>query len=187
MRWTRFRHPHVAELPAVVAALRTRLPGADGPVGLLGWSAGAMVALLALAERKLTARAVVLVRPVVQLERPVEADPRRGEPAHRPAAAAHPIAERFDFLARAPEIAEQDPQPAVLVAAGVGEDPPIGEPAERLWSALADRYQVPSRVALLLTPELAPRRADLTQVDTAVTDWFTRHLSERLDQETTMH
>jgi pimeloyl-ACP methyl ester carboxylesterase len=140
-----------AELPAVVAALRSTLPLADGPVGLLGWSAGATVALLALAERELPVRAAALVRPVVQLE-------------------------RLDFLARAPEIAEQDPQPAVLVAAGVREDPGIGEPAERLWRALADRYRTPGRVALLLAPELAPQSADLTRVDAAVTDWFTRHL-----------
>jgi hypothetical protein len=143
---------HVAELPAVVAALRARLPGADGPVGLLGWSAGAMVVLLALAERTLPVPAVALVRPVVQLQRLAAADPGwRGA-----------LTERFDFFARAAEIAEQDPQPAVLVATGVPEDPLIGEPAERLWRALADRYRLPSRVALLLTPGAgaAERRLD---------------------------
>ncbi len=174
----------VAELPAVVAALRARLPGADGPVGLLGWSAGAMVALLALAERKLPVRAVVLVRPVVQLQRLTAADPGwRGMP-HRRVGAPRALAERFDFLARAAEVAEQDPQPAVLVAAGVHEDPSIGEPAERLWWALADRYRLPSRVALLLAPELAPKLApqlaNLTRVVTAVADWFARYLTERM-------
>jgi alpha-beta hydrolase superfamily lysophospholipase len=143
----------VAALPAVVAALRARLPLASGPIGLLGCSLGATAALLALTEDQVPVRAAALVRPVVQVE-------------------------RLGLLARAPEIAKRDPQPAVLVVTGLHEDPGIGEPAERLWQALADRYRAPGRVALLLAPELASRGTDAPQVDAAVTDWFGRHLAK---------
>jgi dienelactone hydrolase len=143
----------VAALPAVVAALRARLPLASGPIGLLGWSAGASAALLALTEGQVPVRAAALVRPVLRVE-------------------------RLDLLARAPEIAKRDPQPAVLVVTGVREDPRIGEPAERLWQALADRYRAPGRVALLLAPELALQGTEVAQVDAAVTDWFGRHLAK---------
>ena len=142
-----------AELPAVLAALRAELSLAEGPIGLLGWSAGAAAALLALAENQVPVRAAALVRPVIQVE-------------------------RLDLLPRVPEIAAQDPQPAVLLVTGVRDDPGIGEPAERLWQALADRYRAPGRAALLLASERASRNADVLQVDAAVTDWFGRHLTK---------
>lgn len=41
----------VAEFPAVLAEFRARLPVADGPIGLLGASIGALPAQLVMADR----------------------------------------------------------------------------------------------------------------------------------------
>jgi hypothetical protein len=175
----------VAELPAAVAALRERLPLDDGPVGLLGGEVGAAVALLALAEGEVPARAAALVRPAVQPGQVVAAEQR---PRDRWTKAARAVPERLDFLARARQVAARDPQPAVLLVTGAGDDPGITGPAERLWQALAGRYRDPGRVALVIVPGLAPALAEgpgldpapqtpaAARVDAAVTGWLQRHL-----------
>jgi hypothetical protein len=177
-----------AEFPAVAATLRARLPLDDAPIGLLGEEAGAAVALLVLAEGEVPVRAAALVRPAVQLERVVANDQRRN-PNHRWTRAARAVAERLDFVARAHQIAARDPQPAVLLVTGIGDDAGAGEPTERLWRALADRYRDPGRVARLLVPglaqalapepgtDLAPQTLDAARVDAAVTGWLGRHLT----------
>ena len=162
-----------AEFLAVAAALRVQLKLDVGPIGLVGGSVGAAVALLALAEAEVPVRAAALVRPAVQLKRVVT--------------------ERLDFVARAHQIAARDPQPAVLLVTGADADAGagvgVGEPAEQLWQALADRYRDPGRVALLLVPGLAQALAeepgtdlalqtlDAARVDAAVTRWLGRHLT----------
>jgi dienelactone hydrolase len=180
----------VAELPAAVAALRTRLPVDDGPIGLLGGQVGAAVALLALAEATVPVRAAALVRPMVQLERVVGGNQPRRNPQDQQTTPAGTVAGRLDFLARVSEIAARDPQPAVLLVGGAGDDAGVGEAAERLWQALAGRYRDPGRVALLLVPGLAPALAaepgtdpaphapHAARVDAAVTGWLGRHLTK---------
>jgi hypothetical protein len=177
----------VAEFPAAVAALRERLPLDDGPIGLLGGEVGAAVALLALAEGEVPTRAAALVNPVVQVEQVVAANQR---PRDRWTRAARAVAERLDFVARAHQIAARDPQPAVLLVTGAGDDPGITEPAERLWHTLAGRYRDPGRVALVIVPGLAhalaerpgldpaPQTPDAARVDAAATGWLDRHLTD---------
>jgi len=178
-----------AELPAVAAALRVQLKLDVGPIGLVGGSVGAAVALLALAEGEVPVQAAALVRPAVELER-VVANDQRHNPHDRWTRAARVVAERLDFVARAHQIARRDPQPAVLLVTSAGDDPGVGEPAERLWHTLADRYRDPGRVALLLVPglaqapaaeepgtDLAPQTLDAARVDAAVSGWLGRHLT----------
>jgi len=179
----------VAEFPAAVAGLRTRLPVDEGPIGLLGGQVGAAVALLALAEAEVPVRAAALVRPAVQLNRVVAANDQGHNPNSRWTRAARVVAERLDFVARAHQLAGRSPQPAVLLVCGAGDGAGVGEPAERLWHALADRYRDPGRVALLLVPGLAqalatepgtdpaPQPLDAARVDATVTGWLGRHLT----------
>ncbi len=180
-----------AEFPAVAAALRVQLKLDVGPIGLVGGSVGAAVALLALAEAEVPVQAAALVRPALQLERVVAANHQRHNPNDRWTRAARMVAERLDFAARAHQIAGRDPQPAVLLVTGAGDDAGVGEPAEWLWQALADRYRDPGRVALLLVPGLAQALAaepgtdlalqtpHVARVDAAVTGWLGRHLTHR--------
>jgi hypothetical protein len=178
------------ELPAVVAALRIKLPLDDAPIGLLGERVGAAVALLALAEGELPVRVAALVRPAAQRERAAAANDQRRDPADRWAEAAQTVAERLDVVAGAHQIAAQNPQPAVLLVTGADDDADIAEPAERLWHTLAGHYHDPGRVGLLVVPGLgqalaeepgldpAPQTPDAAQVDAAITNWMGRHLTK---------
>jgi hypothetical protein len=134
-----------AEFPAAVTALRGNLPLDDGPIGLLGAEVGAAVALLALAESEVPVRAAALVSPAVQLPQAAAVSQQRGNPGGRRAKAAQAVPGRLDFVARAAEIARRDPQPAVLLVTGAGDDADVSEPAERLWHTLAGRYRAPGR------------------------------------------
>jgi len=180
-----------AEFPAALAALRAKLLLDDAPIGLLAGEAGAAVALLALAEGETPVQAAALVRPAVQLKRVVAANDHRPNRHDHWTKAARAVAERLDFVARAHQIAARDPQPAVLLVTGVGDDADggVGEPAEGLWQALAGHAHDPGRVGLLLVPELgktmaeepgldpAPQTRAAARVDAAVTGWLERHLT----------
>jgi dienelactone hydrolase len=180
-----------AELPAVVEALRVQLQPAAGPIGLVGGSVGAAVALLILAEGRVPVQAAVLVRPAVQLQRVVAVNHRRRDRPSRWAESAGAVAGRLDVVARAHQIAARDPQPALLLVVGARDDAGIREPAERLWHTLAGRYHDPGRVGLLVVADLghtlaeeldshlAPRTAGAARVDAAVTGWLDRHLTSK--------
>jgi dienelactone hydrolase len=179
-----------AEFPAAVTALRGKLPLDEGPIGLLGGGVGAAVALLALAEGEVPVRAAALVSPAVQLPQVAAASQQRGNLGGRRTRTARAVAGRLDFIARASEIAGRDPQPAVLLVTGAGDDPGVSEPAERLWHALAGRYRAPGRVALVIVPGLAhalaggpgidpaPQTPGAARADAAVTSWLGRHLTD---------
>ncbi len=180
-----------AEFPAVVAALRAKLPLDDGPVGLLGGDVGAAVALLALAGGEVPVRAAALVRPAVQLKRVVTASDQPRNLHDQWTEAARAVAGRLDFVARAHQIAARAPQPAVLLVTGARDDAGVREPTERLWHTLAGDYHDPGRVGLLVVPEMgdalaeepgldpAPQTPDAARVDAAVTGWLDRHLTSK--------
>jgi dienelactone hydrolase len=179
-----------AEFPAAVTALRGNLPLDDGPIGLLGGEVGATVALLALAESEVPVRAAALVNPPVQLPQTAAVNQQRGNPGGRCTKAAQAVPGRLDFIARAAEIARRDPQPAVLLVTGAGDDASVSEPAERLWHTLAARYRAPGRVALVIVPGLAahalaggpgsgpaPQTPGAARADAVITSWLSRHLT----------
>jgi dienelactone hydrolase len=103
--------------------------------------------------------------------------------------ASRAVAARFDFVARAAEIAARDPQPAVLLVTGADDDPAFPRQAQRLASELGQRYGDPDRVSLTVIPgmghafasepgiEPAAQTAEAKLVDATVTDWFGRHLT----------
>ncbi|HZD68859.1 MAG TPA: alpha/beta hydrolase [Actinomycetes bacterium] len=176
----------VEEFPAALAALRQQLPLGEGPLGLLGGSVGALVALGVLAGTDLPVGAVALVSPAIRLTGVVAANERRFGVSYRWTEQSRAAAERLDFVARAEQIAKRDA--AVLVVVGALDDEQgIRVPAEQLWQVLS--RHAPDRTALTSIPEMAhalaeepgldpaPQTPHAARVDTIVAGWFHRHLT----------
>lgn len=176
------------ELPAVLRALRARLPVADGPIGLVGASIGALPAELVIADAMAAVSAAALVSPVIQLAEVVAANERRFAVTYPWSEASRSVADRYDFVARAEEFVAQQPQAAMLLITGADDDPAFAGQANRLHHALRERYDNPQRVAMTTVPgmghafaeepgiEPAPQTRAAELVDAAITDWFHRHL-----------
>ncbi len=179
----------VDEFPAVLASLRARLLIADGPIGVVGASVGALPAQLVIAGGAAHVSTAALISPVIQLAEVVAANERRFDVSYPWSDASRAVAARFDLVSRADEIAARDPQPAVLLVTGAGDDPAFPRQAQRLHSELRQRYSDPERAGLVSIPgmkhafaaepgiEPAPQTAEAKLVDATVTDWFIRYLS----------
>jgi dienelactone hydrolase len=178
----------VVEFPAVLAALRSRLPVGDGPIGLVGASIGALPAQLVIADRLANVSAAVLISPVIQLAEVVAANERRFDVTYPWTDASRQVADRFDLVARAPDIAACDPQPALLSIVGADDDPAFSRQSQRLQAELHERYRDGRRVAVMTIPEMghafaaepgiepAPQIPAALRVEAAAADWFARHL-----------
>lgn len=179
----------VEEFPAALAELRRRLPIAEGPVGLLGGSAGAMVAQCVLAETDLEVAAAALVSPVVQLAQLVAANERLFGITYPWTERSRAVADRLDFVARVGELTARHPRLPVLLVTGAGDDEQgILQPAEQLYERLSAAAGRSDRVAKVAIPDMAhalaeepglepaPQTPHAAQVDTTVTAWFNRHL-----------
>lgn len=172
------------EFPAALAALRDHLDLGDGPLGLLGGSAGAAVAQLVLAEGDLPASAAVLVSPLVRLRAAIAAMGRQFGVSYRWSPASEEVADRLDFVARAGEIARR--RPAVLLVVGEHDEPEFREPAAALRDALAERDGARAELvvvagmshALAEEPgiEPAPQTPAAAEVDRHAVRWLRRHL-----------
>jgi pimeloyl-ACP methyl ester carboxylesterase len=144
----------------------------------LGGSIGAAVAQLAIAESGLPFAAAVLVSPVVRMRDTVAAGERRFDTTYAWSAEAEAVADRFDFVARAAELAG----PAVLLVVGEDDDRGFHEPAAELRAALAPRAElvvIPDMGhALADEPgvEPAPQTRHAAEVDRRAVAWFQRHL-----------
>jgi hypothetical protein len=133
--------------------------------------------------------AAALISPVIQLAEVVAANERRFNVSYPWSDASRAVASRLDFVARAPEIAASDPQPALLLITGAEDDPAFALQAERLHSELRRRYNDPERMRRLSIPEMkhafatepgiepAPQTTEAQLVDTATSEWFRRHLT----------
>lgn len=176
------------EFGPALAELRARLDLGDGPVGLLGGSAGAAVALLVLAEAPVAVSAAVLVSPLVRLRPAVEALAGRYGFTYAWSDSSLAVARRLDLVARAGELARHG-EPAVLLVVGEDDDAEgFRAPADGLREQLAGRYADPGRVELVVVPgmahaladepgiEAAPQTPHAAQVDRHATAWLQRHL-----------
>jgi pimeloyl-ACP methyl ester carboxylesterase len=176
----------VEEFPSALAALRQALPVGDGPLGLVGGSVGALVALGVLAETDLPVGAVALVSPAIRLAGVVAANERRFGVTYRWTEQSRAVAQRLDFVARAGELVKRDA--AVLLVVGALDDQEgIRAPAEQLWQVLSGH--APDRTALTSIPEMAhalaeepgldpaPQTPQAARVDTVVAGWLHRHLT----------
>jgi dienelactone hydrolase len=179
------------ELPAAVKELRQQLPIDDAPIGLVGGSAGAGAALLAMAEGQIPVAAAALVNAVIRAADVVEMGERMFGVAYRWNDKSRSLADRLDFVRRADEIASSDPQPALLLVNGENDDPAFPASAGALYEALAARYASPDDLAKIRVPGLGhplaeepgvepvPQTSGAVRVDTDVTNWLRRHLADR--------
>ncbi|MCD0450589.1 YdcF family protein [Actinocorallia sp. API 0066] len=175
------------ELPEAVAALRGLLGCGDGAIGLVGHGEGALIALLALAERRVAVSAAALVAPVFSPARAVAAREQRLGP-HPWTDETRALAARLEVSDRAAEIARQDPR-VLLVSGGTDLLVPTSE-VMALRDVLADAGVSTVEAAtfrmghaLADAPGLEPRPpvAAAVSVDAALTDWFRRHYATTPD------
>lgn len=184
------------EAPAAVAAARTQLGIVGDPVGVAGGSLGGGVAMEVIAAGVLPVSAAALVNPLVRVPSAVAAIERTFDFRYEWTDASRAVADRFDFLRRAGEVAS--PAPALLVVSGDDDHAEFRADAAALERELASRYQDPSRVRLHRVPGLphhlaeppgvepAPQNAHAAAVDAAFTAWFTEHLTDPLDGRPSM-
>ena len=182
-------HQAAEEFGPALAELGRQLDLGSGPVGVVGGSVGAAVAQLVLAESSVDIAAAVLVSPLVQLRRAVEAMGRRFGVTYTWSDRSLEVARRLDFVARAAEIAQRQDQPAILLVVGEEDDAEFHEPAAELRDALAHRYADPSRVELAIVPgmghalaeepgvEPVPQTAQAAEVDRLAVGWLRRYLA----------
>jgi dienelactone hydrolase len=176
----------IDEAPAAVAAARAELGIAEGPIGVAGGSLGAAVAEGVIADRALPVTAAALVNPAVRVAGAVAANERRYAMRYEWTDAARAIADRFDFLRRAAEIASR--APLLLLVSGENDDPEFRADAEalrrELTSSCGERthvkwHSIPGMPHHLAEPpgtEPAPQNGHAAAVDDAFTSWFAEHL-----------
>ncbi|MGH3469506.1 MAG: alpha/beta hydrolase [Thermocrispum sp.] len=168
-----------AEFPAALADLRERLDLGDGPLALLGGSAGSAVAQLVMLQGGLEVAAAVLVSPLAQLRPMVDA---LGEvygfqyPWHPVAEAA---AAELDFVARAGEYTQ--PPPIRLIVGADDHPDGVVTPARRLHDAVpgSDLVLVDGMEHVLAEApgvEPAPQIPAAVEADRLAVEWLQRHL-----------
>ena len=172
-----------AELPAVLEGVRSAHGVRADRIALVGGSIGGATAMTALAELDLPVVAASLLVPAVQLRVLIDGlGPLHG--INYPwSELSNAAAVRFDFVARAAELAAR--RVPIQCILGAGDAAWINEPAEALRAALVaaganvDWQYVPGLVhALAEEPgEVpAPQTASARTVDAAVVTFLRRHL-----------
>ena len=168
----------VAELPAALAALRAEHGIGDGPVGVLGGSAGAGVAGAVVVEKVLPVRAAVLVSPLVELRPVVAVLARTFGIDYVWSDASEAVADRMDLVARSDGFADT---PVRLVVGADDDAEAFLHPAQRLRDAVtargtaADLHVIEGMGhALAEEPGLdpAPQTARAAEVDRLAVAWL---------------
>ncbi|WP_117210762.1 alpha/beta fold hydrolase [Allorhizocola rhizosphaerae] len=167
----------VDRFPAVLKALRREFPVGDGPVKLVGASISSLAVLELAGDPDVGAAA--LISPTIQLSGLVAANEAAFGMAYPWSDASRALADRYDFLARADELAKHNVP--ILLVTGEHDDANLRDPAERLWQ------QLPGISSLVTVPgmghalaeepgvEPAPQTAHAAKVDAIVADWLSRH------------
>ena len=181
-----------AELEPVLAELRETLGMGDGPVALVGGSLGAAVVQLVLAEGSTPVAAAVLISPLVQLRPVVRMMSGLFGVEYAWSPESERIADRLDFVARAPEIARRGRPPLLLVVGAEDDADAFLAPARALADALrASDENGATPVALETVPgmghapaeepgvEPSPQTPAARDVDRRTVDWLSRHLGAR--------
>ncbi len=177
----------VDEFPAALAALREQLPVDGEPVGVLGGSLGAAVALEVLITQRVPIKAVALVNPAVRVRSAVEVIEAGFGQAYPWTAESRTTADELDFVARV--AAGVPAQPPLLLVSGERDHPAFRTDAAALVDALRARYEHPDEVELTTVPDLshplaeepglepAPQLPAATAVDETLKRWFLRQLT----------
>ncbi len=176
------------EAPAAVAAVRAEFGIPDGPIGVAGGSAGGGVALEVIARGALPVEAAALVNPLVRMAGAVAVNERGYNIHYEWTDASRAVADRFNFLRRAAEIAAA--APALLLVIGEGDHLEFRADAEALERELAAHYRDPSRLRRRSVPDMlhhlaeppgfepTPQNAHAATVDAAFAAWFAEHLCQ---------
>jgi pimeloyl-ACP methyl ester carboxylesterase len=155
------------EFPAALAELRDRLPGATGPLGVFGGSAGSIVALEVLARGDVEITAAAVASPVVQLAPMIAANERRFGVTYAWTERSLGVAARYDYVDRAGELTAP-----LLLVTGAADDVAVREPAEALRAKLGAELVTVDGMA----HEFPPGTPAAARVDTAFSEWFARQL-----------
>ncbi|RSM41037.1 alpha/beta hydrolase [Amycolatopsis balhimycina DSM 5908] len=155
------------EFPAALAELRDRLPGATGPLGVFGGSAGAIVALEVLARGDAGIAAAAVASPVVQLAPMIAANERRFGVTYSWTERSRAVAARYDYVDRAGELTAP-----LLLVTGADDDVAVREPAQALRDKLGAELVAVGGMA----HEFPPGTPAAARVDAAFTEWFARRL-----------
>lgn len=155
------------EFPAALAELRDRLPGATGPLGVFGGSAGAIVALEVLARGDAGIAAAAVASPVVQLAPMIAANERRFGMAYSWTERSRAVAARYDYVDRAAALTVP-----LLLVTGADDDVAVREPAQALRDKLGAELVTVDGMA----HDFPPGTPAAARVDAAFTEWFARRL-----------
>ncbi len=177
------RRQAAAELPAVLDAVRLAHGVRADRIALVGGSMGGATAMTALAELDLPVVAASLLVPAVQLRVLIDGFGPQFGIHYEWGEAANAAAARFDFVARASELAAR--RVPIQCILGADDSPWINRPAEALGDALVaagasvDWRHIPGLVhALAEEPgeAPAPQTAHAKIVDAAVVAFLRPHL-----------
>lgn len=170
----------VAEVTSALTVLRSDLGVGSGPLGFLGGSIGAAVALEVLADGVLDAGAAVVVSPLVQLRPIVAANEKLYGVTYPWSDASDAVAARMDYVARAAAVAAHCPAVRLVVGADDDADA-VRAPAAALVAALRTAgVEVDLQNVTGMAHELAEAPGDVpapqlphaARVDALVVDWF---------------
>jgi pimeloyl-ACP methyl ester carboxylesterase len=174
----------VQEFPSALAELRRQHGLAEGPIAVVGASIGALVALSAVATGEPPVSAIALVSPALRLASVVAANERLFGVTYPWSDDSRAVAEKLDFVARAPELARIR-VPTLFVIGADDDAEGIARPAEELAGALVndDVEAAVTRIpdmghAIAEEPGLepAPQTAVAAAVDGVVSAWLRQHL-----------
>ena len=178
----------------------------DKGIGLFGFSAGALTALLALLESNISISAVVLAGVTKNLAAAVKTYDRLVQKTYSSLKQQYPwlkekyhwspeskaAKQRLDFIDRAAEIATKNPASAILFLHGVKDEVYTLEDAEKLYSKLLKQYQKLQRSNLIsiqtfpnLGHQLNPAESDISAeisqdiaaLQETVVNWYSKHLT----------
>lgn len=186
------------ELPNVVEALQKRFPISNKEgIGLFGFSAGGLTALLTLLESPLPIKTIVLTGVTKDLLSAVDTFERwmkqvKNQPIqYRWSQASEVAKKRLDFLARASEFVKRQPIPAMLFVHGCEDKLFAVNQVKELYTTTAKHYQQANQSERLClqtfenlgheldleaakhSPEL---QQDIALLQQTVAAWFTKHL-----------
>jgi len=195
------------ELPNVVRALQAQLGiNEKAGIGLFGFSAGGLAALLTLIESTLPITTVVLAGVTKNLVSAVETYERATrqyyptlkeqfpwlEERYHWTEASVAAKQRLDFVARAANIAQHKPLPAILFVHAAQAEAYAVSDVEKLYTALAPYYEQANQIERLsmrtfenlkhhLDLEAAKNSPDMQQdmneLQQVIATWFSQHLT----------
>lgn len=195
----------VQELPKVVEGLRSHCDlDSNTSLGLFGFSAGGLAALLTLVESHLPIQAVVLASVTKDLSAAVATYERFTQSSYQMLKEQYPglkpeyewsseseaARNRLDFVAHSKEIVQREPLPALLFVHGAQDEAFNLGDVKILHDALKTQYQQlahPERLSLKVFQHLRhaidvasnsspEQQADIVEMERVVADWFKQYL-----------